>query len=342
VQAVSSNVALNDRDAADTLWVYDNGTKGTEILDFPYGASGAAAPTSSVLIEDGLPASITVDSRGRIYVVTLDASASSLLVIYEPGLKSRIPVAWLAKEAGPIALDAQQHIWVANSNTRSIVEYPALPANAYGRVKLKPLRIISGSRTLFYFMRSVALDGAGHVYVSQNGSSKTNYAILGFPTTASGNVAPVIKLVGKAVPYGGVIAFNSRHQLVAQTNENVEIFAAGANGKAQPVLTRTWRPYQRPWGMTVDRADIIYVATSAEKEHFGHTSWQSSVFALLPDGKTTRLTGTRTGLEMISGVAIGPHVTFTPTPKPSPSPTPTVTPGPTATPTAAPTGTPTP
>lgn len=170
---------------------------------------------------------------------------------------------------GGIALDSSAELWVARwvpLGAPSLIDEYA--AGAHGAAT--PIATITGSNTKLAFPEDLAFDSSDNLYVSNSDAS-----ILVFAAGSSGNVAPTRTISGSNTqlgsgPYGtplGITVDTSTYYggriIVAQSNGNVIVFAAGAHGNATPsaVITRVSNPVD----VATDSLGNIWVAGASNR-----------------------------------------------------------------------------
>ncbi len=164
---------------------------GRAVEVFAPGANGCATPKRTISDEGGL----TIDSNNLLYVAdsktaTIDIfpAGSSTMQAQIGGSNTRLVA------PGTVAVDASLNVYVFDTKTATVSEFAA---GATGNVA--PIRTIAGANTGldggngFSFGLAVSKT-SGEIFVSNPGSN----AILGFATTASGNVAPIQTIGGGA------------------------------------------------------------------------------------------------------------------------------------------------
>jgi hypothetical protein len=195
---------------------------GSEIFGisvFSSTANGDASPTrviagSATNINSAVgSAPIAVDSGGNIYATgpydpQSDSFQSSSVVIFDSSANGNVPPTstlggsdTMITNAGPVAIDSTDNIYVANELVTDILTGLTVPpsilvfsAGSTGNVA--PIRVISGSATTLVVIQGICFDSSGNIYVLNN----TN--ILKFAPGSDGNVAPIATI---SVPPAGVL-----------------------------------------------------------------------------------------------------------------------------------------
>ena len=202
----------------------------------------------------------------------------------------------------PQVFTASSALYVASSNTNSVVVYPiGSTGNA------TPSVIIAGANTGLAGPFGIARDASGALYVTNNNNSVTVYT-----AGASGNVAPVATIAGASTglagPSGAAIDASGRLYVANQGNTSITVYAAGASGNVSPVTTIAGpnTNLSRPIDLTFDASGNLYVVNLGV---YGTITGNSSVTVYPPgaNGNATPLAtimGGNTGMLNSLGVAL--------------------------------------
>lgn len=221
-------------------------------------------------------------------------------------------------QAGQIALDAQHELYVTNSER--FLELPVtgvtvFSPNASGNAS--PIRWIFGGFdpsddvTDLVFPDGIAVDAAGTAFVVDENGTGPSAAINVYAPGATGNVAPIRRVVGDQTGLGPAslekghnIALDATRGMmyVANTKLNtVTAYPIDANGNVAPARTISGSAtgLNAPFGVAVDPSGNIYVSSSGSN--------QIEVFAPSADGNATPLrtiAGANTGLVMPEAITL--------------------------------------
>jgi|SRR5579884_508778 len=198
---------------------------GPAVLAYPGSASGNIAPAIKIAGSNtalGITRDVAFDSTGNLYVNTDYCSGGSC--------------------------------------QRSCILTYAPGANG----NAKPIRKICGSNTGLINCDTfgLAIDRNNNIYVSKHTFGSPPFdKIYEFRAGASGNVAPIRRLVGSSTGLDGTfgIAVDAAGRLYAANGYSgtITIYAAGASGNTAPI--RTLHSYFSPSGIALDASDNIYV-----------------------------------------------------------------------------------
>ncbi len=199
-------------DNNNNLWIIDRDSRA--LYRMPASNRGELkedlAAKVSMLLDAEQPTSVATDSEGNLYI----ADRNNNIFIYPaeiyqiPGhytrpLTSRIITGNDSGLNTPLvlAIDSHDNIWVANQGNHSIEQFAS--GLIQGRLPEKPMRIITGDRTLLDEPNGLFIDKAGNIWVT---NAKSN-EIYVFAAEASGNTAPtcIIKSASINNPIGMVL-----------------------------------------------------------------------------------------------------------------------------------------
>jgi DNA-binding beta-propeller fold protein YncE len=231
--------------------IYVSNFGNNSVTVYPVGSTGNTAPSATISgFGTGLagPHGIALDSGGKIYVSN---DGNNSVTVYAAGSSGNAaPSATISGVntglLNPIGISVESgNIYVVNDavlgpgNESNVTVYPE---GSNGNVA--PSATISGSGTALDEAESIALDSAGKIYVtnegSYNGGSDT---VTIYPAGSSGNATPnaiinrqfALSLTGLAQPAG--IAVDSTGIYVTNVNNSVTVYAAGSSGNAAPTAT---------------------------------------------------------------------------------------------------------
>jgi hypothetical protein len=164
---------------------------GRAIDVFAPGANNCTKPKRTISDEGGL----AIDTNNLLYVANSKTATIDIFPAGSSIMQGQIGGSNTGLVApGTVAVDASLNVYVFDNKTATVSEFAA---GTTGNVA--PIRTIAGSNTGldggngFSFGLAVSKT-SGEIFVSNPGSN----AILGFATTASGNVAPIQTIAGGA------------------------------------------------------------------------------------------------------------------------------------------------
>ncbi|HVO18089.1 MAG TPA: hypothetical protein VMU15_02460 [Anaeromyxobacter sp.] len=196
-----------------------------------------------------------------------------------------------------VARDADGYLYVSDFPTSQPGKVVVFAPDANGDAV--PVRTISGSHTGIGHAMSLAIDGAGYVYVANRDEEN----ITVYAPGASGDVAPVrtISAASGTPWYPQQLVVDPAGDLtVATLDQGILRFHAGASGEATPAA---WITDAKCAGVAVDAAGDLFC---------GYTSLMA--FAPGADGNATPLrevTGAKTQIQQGEGIALlGTDVVF--------------------------------
>ncbi|MDQ6929733.1 MAG: NHL repeat-containing protein [Candidatus Eremiobacteraeota bacterium] len=182
-------------DSTNVLYVANVGSGpnySSAILAYAPGATGNVPPGFAIAgTSTGLnyPTGIKLDPKDNLFVANTGNGTITEYATHATG-----NVAPIAAIGGPntglqsptgLSLDAQGNVYVADKAANAIVVFAA---GSSGNVA--PIRTIVGAATTLNNPSDVLVDKAGLIYVTNSASGNGTGAVLIFPATANGNVAP--------------------------------------------------------------------------------------------------------------------------------------------------------
>jgi sugar lactone lactonase YvrE len=174
-------------DSAGTIYVFNEGAQGDPavITSYAAGSDGNVAPKAVIKGPNtrlDSPTGIALDSHGNIYI-------------------------------------ANQGSWTGNGHEVTIISPSTITIYSPGSTgNVRPARTLSGSSTRLKEVRGIAVDSAGYIYASSDGTAGESIAsILIFAPNSDGNVAPITSIDTDCAELrsNGPLAFDSNGHLYA-------------------------------------------------------------------------------------------------------------------------------
>lgn len=237
-----------------------------EVLLFSRLADGNTPPVASITGSKtamNYVEGVAMDSRGDLYVTNL---VSNTITVYASGSQGNVaPIRTIGGSETQLsvpwslALDGSDSLYVTNlgpvsCGCPSVTVY--LP-RANGNVK--PIRVITGTKTKLSEPNGVALDQSGRIYIA-NSCCPSSIRVYG--ADANGNVAPVRTIAGGNTQLNGpnaVVLDSTGYIYVTNLNSyTVAVFAPGANGDVAPARLLD-NGVVGPFGIALDENEKIYV-----------------------------------------------------------------------------------
>jgi DNA-binding beta-propeller fold protein YncE len=312
ISGTSTGLNLPDGIAIFGGKIYVSNYGNNTVTVYSVGNTGNIAPSSTISgFSTGLagPTGIALDIGGKIYVANLGNNSVTVYAAESNG--NAVPSATISglntRLASPlgIALDSSLKIYVAN-NAGSVTVYPA---GSNGNIA--PSATISGSGTALApdAVGSIAIDGAGKIYICNDGSQNSGSdTVTVYPAGSSGNAVPT-EIINRQFarfspgldgPDG--IAFDSDENIYVANNDNnsVTVYPSGSNGNVLPSLTISGpnTGLNVPTGVALDIDNNIYVSN------------ESNSVTVYPAGSngnvapSTTISGGSTGLDSPEGIAL--------------------------------------
>jgi sugar lactone lactonase YvrE len=236
-------------------WTSTGAYGGSSVIIFSAGSKGNATPIATIVgPHTSLRSvhSITVDSRGKIYVGTFIGSDElSGVAVFSPGSNGDVkPEAIIVGSSTQlqnlrgIAVAQNGTLLVANASALSIGNgVLAFPTTSDG--DLKPSASISGAKTGSNWPVGIALDSRGSIYVANAHRQGILARISVYPAGSKGDVSPVAVISGANTGLDNRnlrgIAVDSEGNLYVTSdgrdgqNSSITVFAAGSTGNVKPM-----------------------------------------------------------------------------------------------------------
>ena len=257
-------------DASGNLYVAGELPGGTsslaaaEVLIYAPGASGTAAPAQTIQLPglfNNSIAGMDVDTAGNLYISSYVAIGSGPSGRVYPGLsvyaysaagskQSRVIAGDQTTILGDteIAVDGPGNIYVAGGSYADGPQ-PILIFGPKATGNVAPDATIAGPNTTLYFIRGIATDVLGDIYVASLAQNTSGLggplsgipSILEFAPGAIGNVAPIRTITGSATGMGeiGNLEVDSSGNIYVLDGSSIHKFAPDAKGNVAPAATIT-------------------------------------------------------------------------------------------------------
>ena len=250
--------------------IYVTNMKGSSVTVYAAGSKGNVKPVATITGRVKYPVwfepfSVSVDSRGRIYVLMSDkinVYASDSYGAAEPVEVLSLP---LPGAVTGMALDSSANIYL----TIAVAPILSYRSNVWvyaagSKNDAKPIATIAGGSTGLDYPSGVALDSAGKTWVVTDGK------IVAYAAGSNGNVKPIATITsdntGLTQPYGvalgpaGKIYVADKH-VGPHSCGRVLVYAPGSYGDARPLasIEGPHTALQQPIGIAVDSMGDVYV-----------------------------------------------------------------------------------
>ncbi|MGA9943689.1 MAG: hypothetical protein WBE79_13410 [Candidatus Cybelea sp.] len=177
---------------------------------------------------------VAFDSRGHLFVSAALPDGGRAVEVFAPGANGCVKPKRTISDAGGLAIDSNNLLYVADSKTATIDIFPAGSSTMQAQ--------IGGSNTGLVAPSTVAVDASLNVYVFDT----TTASISEFAAGAHGNVAPIRTISGSNTGLSGGNGFSfglavskaSAEIFVSNPGTNAILgFAASATGNIAPIQT---------------------------------------------------------------------------------------------------------
>jgi hypothetical protein len=204
-----------------------------------FGLAGDLLTGISCFPKPGETSAVAFDRRGELFVSAFLPEGGRAVEVFAPGANGCVKPRRTISDAGGLAIDSHNVLYVANSETATIDIFPAGSSTMEAQ--------IGGSNTglgppgTALPSDTVAVDASRNVYVFD---AKTA-TISEFAAGATGNVAPIRTIAGSKTGLNGGNGFSfglavskSGEIFVSNPGSNAILgFAATASGNAAPIQT---------------------------------------------------------------------------------------------------------
>ena len=244
-----------------------------EVLVYAPGASGTAAPAQTIHLSGLFNNSIQgldVDASGDLYISSYIAIGSGPSGRVYPGFSvytysstSSSPSRVIAGDATTIlgdteiAVDPSSNVYVTGGSY-GVGPQTVLIFGPKATGNVAPDATIAGSNTTLYFIRGIATDTEGNLYVASLAQNTSGIggplsgvpSILEFGPGATGNVAPIRTITGSATGMGeiGNLRVDSSGNIYVLNGAQILRFAATATGNIAPAAAISSASFIEPGG----------------------------------------------------------------------------------------------
>lgn len=227
--------------AAMSVYVVQDASNDTSILQFAATSNGNASPISTLILPAGGPSSVAVDSSGSIYVGAAMDNRISVYPAGSTGANSPRRTIFGSDRSFSypylMTLDSHNSLYVSDGGTCACV---AVFSSSTAE-ETAPQRIIKGDRTQMNEPIAFAVDTSGYLYVASLGLGplRDQGQVEIFAPNATGNVAPLRVITGtKSVPLlPSGIAVDRKGNVYVNQGIEIREYAPGVSGSAAPVRT---------------------------------------------------------------------------------------------------------
>jgi hypothetical protein len=242
---------------ATTVYVVQQGSGASSILEFPVTSAATATPTATLTTPTGtVVESVATDSSGQIYVgVLLAANFQGEVLVYPAGstgaatptrtilgaIEGSNATTFTEPKSMVVGANGILYIVSIANSAYSLYSVAAMASTANGAAT--PLSFITGTATQLTDPVSIAVDTSANIYVSNIAATATpSGQILVFASGATGNVAPTRTITSSQVFYGvavdaGQNIYTVEDSPTAAAAGSIVEFTAGASGAATPAKT---------------------------------------------------------------------------------------------------------
>jgi hypothetical protein len=177
---------------------------------------------------------VAFDSAGQLFLTAFLPEGGRAIEVFRPGANNCAKPKRTIADAGGLAIDSNDLLYVANSTTATIDIFPAKSSAMAAQ--------IGGNNTGLVAPGTVAIDASLNVYVFDTKTA----TISEFAAGATGNVAPIRTISGSNTGLGGGNGFSfglavskaSGEIFVSNPGSNAVLgFAANATGNVAPIQT---------------------------------------------------------------------------------------------------------
>lgn len=184
---------------------------------------------------------VAFDRRGELFVSAFLPEGGRAVEVFAPGANGCVKPRRTISDAGGLAIDSNNVLYVANSKTETIDIFPAGSSTMQAQIGGSNTGL-GAPGTVDLPMNTVAVDASRNIYVFD---AKTA-TISEFAAGATGNIAPIRTIAGSntglsggdGFSFGLAVSKRSGEIFVSNSGSNAILgFAASANGNVAPIQT---------------------------------------------------------------------------------------------------------
>jgi len=184
---------------------------------------------------------VAFDSKGQLFVSAFLPEGGRAVEVFAPGANGCVKTKRTISDAGGLAIDSNNLLYVANSKTATIDIFPAGSATMQAQIGGSNTGL-GAPGTSALPLDTVAVDASRNVYVFDTKTA----TISEFAAGATGNVAPIRSISGSntglsggnGFSFGLAVSKTSGEIFVSNPGSNAILgFAATASGNVAPIQT---------------------------------------------------------------------------------------------------------
>ena len=206
-----------------------------------FGLAGDLLTGISCFPDPTQTSAVAFDSKGRLFVSAFLPEGGRAVEVFAPGANGCVKPRRTISDAGGLAIDSHNLLYVANSDTATIDIFPAGSSTMQAQIGGNNTGL-GASGNGFLPGDTVAVDASLNVYVFDPMTA----TISEFAAGATGNVAPIRTISGSntglnggnGFSFGLAVSKKSGEIFVSNPGSNAILgFAATANGNVAPIQT---------------------------------------------------------------------------------------------------------
>ena len=210
---------------------------------FALNATGNAQPLTAIecFSKPSQTDAVAFDSKGQLFVSAFLPEGGHAVEVFAPGANGCVKPKRTISDAGGVAIDSNNLLYVANSKTATIDIFPAGSSTMQAQIGGSNTGLGSPGTSALP-LDTVAVDASRNVYVFDTKTS----TISEFAAGADGNVAPIRTISGSntglnggnGFSFGLAVSKTSGEIFVSNPGSNAILgFAATASGNVAPIQT---------------------------------------------------------------------------------------------------------